>query len=230
MSNQISLFKTLIPTLTLPILLACGLFAPKPTPTPLPTATPTPPPPPTAIFTPTASSSEERPDISGAVIVKSDLPADFEEVPPEELGLSPEELSSENFTVENVFAFLNPKTVEIILGFNSLLLTTTERLGFDVAINNPDLFMTGFVQGFGPVESQEELTGFDDIGETALATSVSAKMESVPMKIEMVLFRRENVGAFIAYLYPEGTQTTVTLHDLATTLDARITQMLPLTP
>ncbi len=55
-----------------------------------------------------------------------DLPPGFEEIPPEELGFTAEDLSSEEFTVESVFTFMQVEPLGFIMSFTTLITSTVD--------------------------------------------------------------------------------------------------------
>ncbi len=223
--------KTSTPTATFtstPTLTATPTDTPTATPTPTatekpidtPAHTPTPTPSPTGpLSVPTPS-----PDLSRAVLTEEDFPSGFSEMSPEEMGISPEDLSQENFTIESMFVFFSEQQLEFVMGFTALVPSEAEQAGFDIILNQPDILLALFISGMGTVDilEQEELTGLDDIGDSAAGVTVVANMQGIPMRIDLVVFRRDIVGAFAFVMYLEGSDPEVLIGDVGRKLDARI--------
>lgn len=209
-------------------LLATPTPTPTNTPTPTPTRTPTPTPTSTSTNTPTATPTP-LPDISRAVVKLDDLPSGFEEIPPEELGLTNEALSGEEFQAETLFAFLEPDRLEFVIGSTTLLLTRLEQAGFDIALARPEALTDSFVEGFGATDivEQAELDQMSGIGDASAGSTVVARVQNLPMRIDVAVFRRDIVGAFVVAMYLDGDEPVVTVEEVARRLDARIVEVLP---
>jgi len=239
MNRQKLLF--LMITLTLALLLTgCGslttLFAtptPTPTHTPTPTLTPTPTitPSPTPTATPTNTPTvtpTPRPDLSQAVLTIEDLPSGFEAIALEEIGITKDDLSNNEFKVESTFAFLEPKNFEFILGFTTLLPSRIDQAGFDLALRNPEFLAESLLQGMGGTEilEQNTLPHLNNIGDASAGLTVVANIEGIPMRMDVVVFRRDTVGAFIFVMYLNGDVPMVSIDEAANKLDARISKVL----
>lgn len=204
-----------------------GLFA---TPTPTPTRTPTP----TSTHTPTPTNTPTvtptpRPDISGAVLTDQDFPPGFEEMSPDELGLTREDLSGDDFKVESFFAFLEAEHFQIVMGSTTLLLTRLDQAGFDVFLSQPESLTNSVVQGMGATEilEQGELAHLDDIADASAGLTVVAGVQGIPMRMDIAVFRRDIVGAYVVVMYLDGDVPEVSVEEVAMKLDDRIVEVLP---
>ena len=225
------------PTLT-PTPTPTPTWTPTPTPTVTPTNTPTPTLTPTLTPTPTATvlptntptvTPTPLPDLSDAVLTLQDLPSGFEEMPLAELGMTEADLSQEDFAVESLFAFLEAEHFEMVMGFTALLPTGVEQAGFNVVLRHPDVLLELMIGGMGAVDvlEQKELPDLDDIGDVSVGLTVAVDIEGIPMRIDVVVFRRDVVGAVVLVMYIDGDVPVVPVGDVARKLDNRIVEVLP---
>jgi hypothetical protein len=186
------------------------------TPTSTPTATPSPTPPPTDTPTPAPP-----PPTSGVVLTLEDLPPGFTEMPETMMGDLGAQLGGQGLQVEGVYAFLNLEAVEVVMGFTVAVPGTLDQAGFDVLAANPEL-LAGFVGVGMGAEGEPEfepLTGLEGIGDTAVG--VTMPVEDQGMRADMVLFRRGELGFMLFVLYPEDSESLVSVIELAQVLDER---------
>jgi hypothetical protein len=164
------------------------------------------------------------------VLTLEDLPSGFEAIPIDEFGLAKEDLSSDEFTVEGIFAFFEAERFEVVMGFTTLILTRLEQAGFDVSLRQPDSLMESFIEGMGATEvlEREELAHLNDIGDASTGLTLVAEIADIPMRMDVTIFRRDIVGAFVLVMYLEGDDPIVTLDEIANKLDDRIVEVLPL--
>jgi hypothetical protein len=198
---------------------------PMPTPTPAPTDTPAPTP---TLTPPTPATPTPLADLSDVVLTLDDLPPGFEAVAPEEMGISKESLSQEDFTVESLFVFLDAESIEFVMGFTILLPTRLEQVGFDAGLRQPDFLMDSLIGGMGVTEilEKEELPDLKNIGDASTGLTVAVNMEGIPWRMDVAAFRTEPVGAFVFIMYLDGEEPVVTVDVLAERLDARIRETL----
>lgn len=172
----------------------------------------------------------ETPDLSDAIITLQDLPSGFEEIPPAEFGLTKETMSQGLFKVESLFTFLDAEHFEIIMGFTTLLPTKIDQSGFDLSLGQPDFLLNMFIEGMGEFDILEkgEITGLDNIGDKSVGLTVVANVEGspAPMRIDLAVFRRDKVGAFILAMYLEGKIPPAKIGDVANKLDEHIDEAL----
>ena len=182
-----------------------------PTPTNTPTITPTP-----------------LPDMSGVVLVLEDLPPGFEEVPPEEFGFTSEDLSSDAFTVENVFTFMQVEPLGLVMGFTTLVTSTVDQLSFDVALTQPEFLMEALIGGMesSDIQDQRELPGLAVYGDTSAGLTLATDLGGIVMRMDLAVLRRDVVGAFLISMYIDGNIPTITIDEIASKMDQRIIEVL----
>jgi hypothetical protein len=76
------------------------------------------------------------------------------------------------------------------------------------------------------VQDEKVLDGFDDVGEKQIGMSMIADMEGVPLQVEVLMFRRDAVGAIVMSMVLEGDSPNITLHNLGLKLDQNIRESL----
>jgi hypothetical protein len=169
-----------------------------------------------------------EPDISSAVLTLDDLPSGFEEFNPDELSMSLDDFSDEEFQPEEVFIFLDSQDFQMILGFNFLLTERLDRAAFDIGISQPEITLPALVNGMGSenVQDEEILEGFEDIGETQIGMTMVANMEGVPVRVDVLMFRRNIIGAMLMSMVLDGDAPNITLHELGLKLDQNIQETL----
>lgn len=196
----------------------------------VPTEEPTLPPPTltaTPISTPTDIPTSVS-DLSKAVLTLEDFPFGFTEMSLAEFGLTKEALSGEDFTVEEIFVFLAADPLEIVIGFTTLLPTQLDQVGFDVGLHQPDFMMDAFVGGMGATDilEQKELPHLNDIADASAGLTVVADMEGIPMRMDMAVFRRDIVGAFVLVMYIDGDVPLWSVEEVTNKLDDRIVEVI----
>ena len=166
------------------------------------------------------------------VLTLEDLPSGFEAMPPAEFGFTKEDLSQDDFTVESLFAFLEAEHFELVMGFTTLVPTKLEQAGFDVALRQPDFLLDSVIGGMGTTDilEQNDLPDFDDICDASAGVTVAVDMEGIPMRMDIVAFRRDVVGAFVFVMYIDGDVPIVPIGDVTRKFDERIVEVLSVTP
>jgi hypothetical protein len=147
----------------------------------------------------------------------------------EDFGLTREALSGDDLSVESVFAFMEFTRFEFVMGFTALLETRLDQASFDAELGDTDYLINAFVLGLGASEvlEQGEIPGLE-IGDTSAGLTVVANLEGIPMRMDMVVFRRDVIGAFVLIMYLDGDVPVIPVADVAETLDDRIVDMLSL--
>jgi hypothetical protein len=166
------------------------------------------------------------------VVSIEDLPSGFEAIPDDELGWLTEGLEeTTGLSAEGVFVFLEAERFEFVMGFTTLIRNRIEQAGFDLPLSRPDLLTEVFVGEFGATDiiivEAEELQDLDDIGDASAGIAMLIDMEGIPTRMDVALFRRGIVGAFVYHMYIEGEVPVVEVDDVARRLDARIGEVLP---
>jgi len=212
--------------------LACNpaaILGPTPTPTasstPTPTSTPTSTPSPLPSSTPLPTETAEPLALLGV----EDLPPGFESVPPEDFGLEEGQEFAEGFTIGNAFAFVEPTSFEVIFGFTMPLERRLDQVGFDVALERPEVLIEAFVAGLGETGYEEVavLEGMDQIGDKSNGIGLVMFIDPLAFQVEMVIFRKGELGAFLMLMYFQGEQPSTVARELAETMAARAPGLSP---
>ena len=187
--------------------------------TAVPASSPTQTPPPT---------QAPKPDISSAVLTLDDLPSGFEGFSPEEMGISMNDFSDEEFQPEDVFIFINSQDFQMVFGFNFLLTERLDRTAFDIGMSQPEITIPALVDGMGSENVQDEklLEGLEDIGEVQIGMTMIADMEGTPAQVDVLMFRRDIIGAMVMSIVLEGQTPNITIHELGRKLDQHIQESL----
>lgn len=209
------------------VILGCGSASELlSTSTPAITSTPSNTPPPTATFT-----STPAPDISAARISLNELPAGFEEIPADEFGLDKTTSSNDTFKPEVVFAFVNTTQFQMIIGMNFFVSGGLERVGFDLAVNQPEKALKEMASALGTQNVRDEkiLEGLDDVGDARIGMTMIADMEGMegtPMQVDIMLFRRDTIGGMLISMTFAEKPGSISLHDLGKLFDQNIQKTL----
>ena len=224
MKSRTRFATTILLGITLFIMLGCNL-ASQVVPTQESAFTPTPIIPPTQTLPPTQTP---EPDISSAVLTLDDLPPGFEESSLEDLGMPVDDSRDENFQPEDVFVFINTQDFQMVFGFNFLLTEKFKRATFDIGISQPEITLPAIVNGMGSENVQDEkiLEGLEDVGEAQIGMTMTANLEGVPAQVDVLMFRRNIVGAMLMSVFLEGQSPNITIHDLGLKLDQNIQESL----
>jgi hypothetical protein len=126
-----------------------------------------------------------------------------------------------------MFAFIEPDEFEIVVGFTALVLDPVQRASFTMMARQPNIL----IEALGETDSfsePQELPGLDDVGDvSAGATVVMTPDSETRLRMDMVVFRRDILGAVVMVIYLEGDTPLASVGDLARTLDARMAEVLP---
>jgi hypothetical protein len=200
---------------------------PTPTSTPTPTPTFTPKPTRTPTMTPTATpTSVPTPDWSGMVLIAKDLPDRFWEMPPEALSFGPGNPSMVSLApIETAFMLMDEVGNEAVSGFTVMLPTRAEQIDFDEQMSMyAKAISLGIAVGTG-VEDLPEPQELPDLQIGDASTGIAMEMpveDTGAVHLEAVLFRRDKVGAFLFTICMSDQDPTLSIVDLARTLDERI--------
>jgi protein-disulfide isomerase len=187
-----------------------------PTRTPTTTATPTD----TPTITPTPG-----PDLSQAVLTIDDLPKGFKAASDEfniETGYV---MDTFPYQVIGSFAFVEDCQFEFIMGFTMHLPWRSQQVEFDqyaAGFARIILESTGLFGGESDVKRPEDLTGLEDIGNAVTGATTTMSSNGIKLRMDIVIFRRGIVGAWIIVSYYEGAIPAASIDEIARKLDARI--------
>jgi hypothetical protein len=181
----------------------------------------------TQAYTPTVAP-EALPDISEARIAMSELPAGFEEIPTDENTLGPTTSGEDEFQPKAIFLYANKDKFQMIFGMNFLLNKALDRVGFDLALGQPETTLKEFtnVMGGQNVRDQKILDGLDGVGETQIAMTMLADVKEIPMRVNVAMFRRGIAGGMILSMTLEGEPENISLQELGTLFDQHIQESL----
>jgi hypothetical protein len=189
-----------------------------PTYTPSPTATLTPAPSPTPTNTPTVTFTP-TPWLFAAALRLEDLPAGYRRMSPDELVSLEKNLSDG----EIGFGFINDTSSQFIFGILYSYPSRVEQLTFDRML--PEMTSV-FSNATGAQETPEPLTGVDNIGDIQEGATFVTKQMGSDMRTELLLFRRDEICAFLFEFYPVGDEPDVAIVAVGQLLDERFSQVL----
>lgn len=193
--------------------------------TPTATATPTPTATPTATSTPTATPTPlpSLKDFSGIIITQSDLPNGFSEVSETDFAFA--EPSDIGLPIAEHFAYVNEDAFTFVMGYTSAIEGQAQSLGVDYVFQNePELVIESLAAQLRiDPESLRPLLLDAEVGEQAESFTTVTVVQDLELALDMVLFRRANVLAFVAVLHDAAQTPAMSIVDLAQTLDAKIT-------
>jgi hypothetical protein len=213
---------------------ACGVMEPEATPTvavPTVTRTPTATPEPTPVLVPQAgdaipsptSSLMNLPPLSPLALAPEDLPTEFVRVDPGDYGFNQEDLTFQQFSVDEVFAYVTPGAGQAVVGLRVDLDTWTEKLGWQLVVASPQILVDVFLpQADVQASPPDPLSGLEGIGESAGGFGLSAQAEGMTTRAEVVVFDREDAGAILISLRPDGQAPIISTPELARRWDRRI--------
>jgi len=169
-----------------------------------------------------APAQAVAPDLSTARISLADLPPGFEELPIDESELTSG--GSENeFQPEAVFVYVNEESFQLIMGMSFLLTDDLDRIGFQAALNEPEIMLKEFVSLWGENAREERiLEGLGHVGDTQVAMTMLADMSEVPMQMDVTMFQRGVAGAMLISARQEGEKSAISLAELGTLFDRQI--------
>jgi protein-disulfide isomerase len=188
------------------------------TPTNTPTTTATPTDTPTITLTP-------GPDLTQAVLTLNDLPMGFEDASDEfniETGYV---MDTFPYHLIGSFAFVEDCECEFIMGITMHLPWRSQQVEFDqysAGLARIILESAGLFGGESEVKRPEELTGLEDIGNAVTGATTTMNSNGIKLRMDIVIFRRGIVGAWITVSYYEGKIPVASVDELSRKLDARI--------
>jgi hypothetical protein len=220
--------QTLIAAAVLSVALTVQVACSTPSPPP-----PTPPPPsPTATSTPRPTPTATRPalDFWDMLLTLEVLPAGFEQEPVDGSGILNEGIAGEKWPIESAFIFFEPDAYQFVIGATQLLQDRMDQVQFDAGVHRPEFMLQWVIQSMALSGILEEgvVPGLDDIGDASSGITVASEGtgEGFPMRLDLVAFRRDVVGAYVIVTYVDGEKAVVEVGDLARLFDERITDVL----
>ncbi|WP_044210587.1 hypothetical protein [Coleofasciculus chthonoplastes] len=174
-------------------------------------------------------------------LLLEDLPEGFQELPPEltaslasQFRLLTQQFQEANLNPENLFAFVNPESFQIVLGFTSPL-SEQDWVNFDTNVQQlqqPEIQqllvsqLKQRLQGMGEINVLEykPLPELNNVADTSTGFTLGIDMEGTPLQLDMATFRRGGMVAFTGVMYVNGQMPLIQVGDVAQKLDSRIVQ------
>ena len=180
----------------------------------------------------------------GVKLTVQDLPAGFQPLSPEvatviatQLETFKGKLNLANIKTEDVFAFINPDTLQVVVGMTANLPQQTDQARFDASVQDlqkpavQEQMVAELKQQLKslpqvPVQvvDYKTLTGMNKLATTSTGLQVGVNIIGQSVNMDLGVFRREKVGALTAVLYMKGDQPALSITDAARKLDSKIIQ------
>ena len=174
--------------------------------------------------------------LSSLVLTLQDLPPGFTEMSSDYVASLRNQLSQgPNFKPASIFAYqkIDRKLLEfqLLIGFTLQRPDPTQQARFDRAIHE-GMAAKAFSQGLNsnkesPFTHPAALTLQDKIGEVSAGWRSQGKIKNIPMNVDMALFRRGQIGVFMATIYLDDTKPTITISEAGRKFDSRIIELKP---
>jgi len=168
------------------------------------------------------------PYVSAARISLDELPQGFKEISTDEILKAQKASGSDEFLPEVLFAFVNAKDFHVILGMDFLLVDAVDKLGFNLALRDSEDTFTKFAGALGGknIREQKIIEGLGTLGEKQSAMTMLADVQDVPMRVNAVMFRRDNVGGLLLSMTAEGQPENISIQELGALFDKHIQESL----
>jgi hypothetical protein len=182
------------------------------------------------LFIVNTGAVQDLPDLSEVVLTPQDFPQDFVELSPDQLGLQVGQSAEGDLDIESAFGLLRSEPFEMIWGFTGLLPTKSEQASFDRDTRRQHAMLASLVQEMeaeeGDILEQAVLSDLEVIGDASLGVTIVVDSGDAILRLDVVGFRRDTVGAFVYVLYLDGEIRLVPVDDVARKLDAHIIEAL----
>ncbi|MEW6492117.1 MAG: hypothetical protein AB1589_06155 [Cyanobacteriota bacterium] len=178
-----------------------------------------------------------------ATLTLEDLPPGFTELPPElaakiasRLEVLREQMGQGNMKPENFFAFVNPKTFQVVLGFTGKFPNEAQQTSFDTnlqQLHQPEAqertlsLLQENLKAFGSIKVTEyrALPELNNLANASTGIALALEMHNQPLRLDLAAFRRNSMGAFTGVMYANGQQPVIAVADVAQKLDHRLEQL-----
>ncbi len=168
-----------------------------------------------------------------------DLPQGFQELPPDVKSMLTSRLATlksalpiDKVPLENLFAFVQPNQLEVVMGFTDSL-AQPQQAQFDATLQNLQKpagiaqFAAKFKQQIQQVPgvqvSEPQIIPQDSkIGNNSAGMTFIITMQGMPLRMDITSFRRGGVAALTAVTYMDKAKPLVSIKDIASKLDSRI--------
>ncbi|MEP0869247.1 hypothetical protein NDA01_05495 [Trichocoleus desertorum AS-A10] len=160
-------------------------------------------------------------------LMLQDLPPGFQPLSGPELAELSQSLSAGGYETESLFAFQEAEHFEYIIGFTTPLSTPEAQAAFDSELRQAgflEQFAQGFQQGAAGIKISNKgaLKNLDGIGNAIAGFGFTSNIQTIPMRIELVVFRRNQIGAFLWIMYLDGDKPVISVDQVAQKLDSRV--------
>jgi len=164
---------------------------------------------------------------SKPTLMLQDLPTGFQALSGPELAELSQSLSEGDYKTESLFAFQESEHFEYVIGFTTLLATPEAQAAFDTELRQTGFleeFAKGFQQGATGIEISHKgaLKNLEGIGNAIAGLGFKSNIQSIPIRIELAIFRRNQVGAFVWIMYLDGDKPVISVAQVAQKLDGRV--------
>jgi hypothetical protein len=177
---------------------------------------------------------------SAATLTLEDLPPGFQQLPPafvsqlaSQFEAFSQQLAPGNLNPENFFAFVNPATFQVVLGFTGDVPEQSEQINFDANLQKLDDpqaqervvdLLTEKLKEFGgiQIENYAPMPEMKTLADASAGMTMLVNMQGQPLRLDMASFRRNDVVAFTGVLYPNEQESVVQVGELVNKLDERI--------
>ncbi len=168
-----------------------------------------------------------------------DLPEGFQELPADVKSMLTSRLAALKSTLpidkvplENLFAFVQPNKLEVVMGFTDNL-AQPQQAQFDTILQNlqkPEAvsqfaakLKEQIQQVPGVQVSDPQIIPQDTkIGNNSAGMTFTITMQGIPMRMDITSFRRGGVAAMTAVTYIDKVKPVISVKDIANKLDSRI--------
>lgn len=155
-----------------------------------------------------------------------DLPRGFRAMPPAELAKLKEDLSQDEIDVENVFAFVAQEQFQLIMGITTRLETVQQQQQFDELLRDPEKLKALLAENLQETNvPPQPLNNVSNIGDVAEGVSLQVDLDNLLARLEILVLRKNQMGAFVFVLYREGQRPLYPIAEVGRQLDRRVQEV-----
>ncbi len=151
------------------------------------------------------------------------LPASFEELNPDEEGLSIVETGLGNWVITDAALFASSEPFQMIYAASGNL-TNLERIGLDAELGEPQVFLDGFRQD--PEYDDSRLLDMPTIGDRSVGVRTVLTLDGVQTRMDAIIFRRGNVAVVVYFYHWPDSVPSVSSEGAARMVDTAIASYL----
>lgn len=150
-----------------------------------------------------------------------DLPQGFQAMPQAELAELKQELSQLELDFENIFVFVAHQPFQLIMGITTRLETAQQRTQFDALLRDPQKLRSLLAEGLEVTGEPSTLNNINNIGDVATGVSFQVDLDQLLGRLEILGFRKNQMGAFVYVLYPDERRPLYPIAQVGRLLDRR---------